>query len=193
MPGPFHSDLWGSRFPSALDCFLGASLSLDHAALGNFLGVLWEVWNSRKRFVFGSPDLSPERLASRAIAFIQSFRDTKLHPRTSTQAQQTTWKPQEAGCWKLNFDVGKLGDWGRGLGFVIRDSVGDVVMAGSKQDSGFHGLDVAEAEACLFSIQQALFAGYTNIIIKGDCLTVVSKLRNKTQLDSVLGFTFQKY
>jgi len=82
------------------------------------------------------------------------------------------------GLRKLNFDVGKLGDWGRGSGFVLWDSLGDVVMVGTHQMAGFHGPDIVEVEACLFSLHHALSAGYFNLVIEGDLLSVISKLRN---------------
>ncbi|KAJ8453270.1 hypothetical protein Cgig2_008154 [Carnegiea gigantea] len=33
------------------------------------------------------------------------------------------------GCWKINFDEAKLGEWGYGWGMVARDSDGDVVVS----------------------------------------------------------------
>ena len=70
--------------------------------------------------------------------------------------QTAKWAPPPLGLLKLNFDAGRLAEWGRGLGFVVRDSVSHVVLAGSNQSAGFYGPEVAEAEACLFGIQQAL-------------------------------------
>lgn len=34
------------------------------------------------------------------------------------------------GVWKLNVDVVKIGDWGRGWGWEIRDCIGEVVVMG---------------------------------------------------------------
>ncbi|KAJ8448253.1 hypothetical protein Cgig2_025177 [Carnegiea gigantea] len=64
---------------------------------------------------------------------------------------------------QINGTRGELGERGRGLGFVIRDSVGDVIMAGSNQLSHFHGADIAEAEACLFGPPMAS-CGYSSQI-----------------------------
>ncbi|KAJ8425580.1 hypothetical protein Cgig2_003018 [Carnegiea gigantea] len=76
----------------------------------------------------------------------------------------------------------------RGLGVIVRDSLGDVVLAGSNQSTSFHDPEVAEAEACLFGIQQALSAGCSSLVVEGDSLLVISKLQNKAEPSSVLGF-----
>ncbi|KAJ8432161.1 LOW QUALITY PROTEIN: hypothetical protein Cgig2_006863 [Carnegiea gigantea] len=143
------------------------------------------IWNSRNCFIFGSPDRSSDRLASRAIAFIKGYHVAKLTP-PSSNFQESLWRPPDSGLRKRNFDAGKLQEWGSGLGFVVRDSLGDIVLAGSKQEIGFHGVEVAEAEACLFGLKEALQVGLSSIIIKGDSLSVITKLRNKSSLHSVL-------
>ncbi|KAJ8434274.1 LOW QUALITY PROTEIN: hypothetical protein Cgig2_009249 [Carnegiea gigantea] len=104
----------------------------------------------------------------------------------STRAIPENWCPPETERWKLNFDAGKLAEWGRGLGFIVRDSLGDIVMVGTKQIMGLHRVDLAEAEACLFGIKHPIEAGYSNLVIKGDSLSVITKLRNKSNLQSSL-------
>jgi len=93
----------------------------------------------------------------------------------------------------MNFDAGKLNDWGRCIRFVLRDSMGDVVLAVSKHMSGFHGVETAEVEACLFSFKQVIQAGYSNIIIEGDSLLVISKLQNMSNIHSFWAFVFLKF
>ena len=89
----------------------------------------------------------------------------------------------------INFDAGKIGDWGRGFGFVVWDSLGDLMMAGSQQLAGFDGFEIADAEACLFGLHHTLSsAGYSSLVIEGNLLSVISKLRNKAHLNSLLGF-----
>jgi len=56
------------------------------------------------------------------------------------------------GIWKLNFDAGRLGKWGRDFGFVVRNLFGDVVLVGTHQSVGFLGPNIVEAKACLFAL-----------------------------------------
>ena len=61
--------------------------------------------------------------------------------------------------------IWEIGD--RGLGFMVRDSLGDV-LAGTYQSVGFLGPNVAEAEPCLFGLRQALLVGFTNLVIEDE-------------------------
>ena len=63
-----------------------------------------------------------------------------------------------------------------GLGFVLRDPLGDMVMASTHQMAGFNGSDIAKATACLFSLLHILSAKYSNLVMEGGSLSVVSKL-----------------
>ncbi|KAJ8423576.1 hypothetical protein Cgig2_002905 [Carnegiea gigantea] len=96
-----------------------------------------------------------------------------------------SWGPDDAADFlailgELNFNACCLVEWGCSLGFVVRDSLGDVLLAGC--------LEVTEAEAYLFGIQQALLAGFSSLVIEGDSLLAISKLRKKTEPCSILGF-----
>lgn len=130
---PFPPELWSRRYPSVLDNLMFVLDIWGPDEAGDFLAVLWEVWNSRNYFIFSSPNQTPERLAHRAIAFIHDYREARLAPYASTAIQVRKWVPPPLDIWKLNFDAGQLGEWGRGLGFTVRNSLGDVVFAGSHQ------------------------------------------------------------
>ena len=106
--------------------------------------MLYGKFGTRNGFIFSIPDRSPENLAQRAISFIHGHREVKLPHSPQPCNQLGKWTPPNSGLWKLNFDAGKLGDWGWGLGFVIRDSFADVVIAGSHQSVGFPGPEVAK-------------------------------------------------
>ncbi|KAJ8431206.1 hypothetical protein Cgig2_020317 [Carnegiea gigantea] len=180
------------RYSSIMDNLMLVHKSRGQDYAADFLTILWEVWNSRNRFIFSSPDRSYNRLAQRAIAFIRDFREAKLSPRTSPNLQAEKWVPLPWDTWKLNFDAGHLGEWGRGLGFIVRDSLGDVVLARSNQSTEFQDPDVTEVEAYLFGIQQALSAAYSSLVMEGGALSVISKIRNKTKPSSSYAFSFQK-
>ncbi|KAJ8438336.1 hypothetical protein Cgig2_013384 [Carnegiea gigantea] len=123
----------------------------------------------------------PSKLWSRrfpsALDNLMYVHDTRGLDEVDTQLGK--WVPPPSGIRKLDFDAGCLGDWGRGLGFVVRDSLGDVVLAGTHQFVGFLGPDIAEVEARLFGLHQALLAGFSSLVIEGDSFSVISKLRNK--------------
>ena len=41
----------------------------------------------------------------------------------------SVWQPPCSGVVQVNYDGEKLGEWGQGMGFVIRDSTGAVWRA----------------------------------------------------------------
>lgn len=130
----------------------------------------------------------PERLAQRAISFTHGHQEVRLAPRVAKNNQLVNWVPPPSVNRKLNFDAGRLVEWGRSLAFVVKDLLGDVVLAWSHQSTGFPRPDVAEAEACLFGLCQALSTGSSSLVTESDSLYDISKLRNKSQPSSVLGF-----
>ncbi|KAJ8426112.1 hypothetical protein Cgig2_031779 [Carnegiea gigantea] len=77
-------------------------------------------------------------------------------PRTTVT---TCWMPPSLRLFKLNFDFGKVGQNGRGWGFVVRDNMGEVVLAGVTQDEGFLSLEVEESRVCLFALKTAFVHG----------------------------------
>ena len=48
------------------------------------------------------------------------------------QLWPSLWKPTPSGLLKMNFDGGRVGDRWWGWGFVVRNQVGEVVLASSK-------------------------------------------------------------
>ncbi|KAJ8427152.1 hypothetical protein Cgig2_017243 [Carnegiea gigantea] len=84
--------------------------------------------------------------------------------------------------WPFCGNVGTLETWGlwEGGGFVIRSSDGDIVLAGVEQGGGFGGPEVEEAKACLFGIKCTHKAGLDNLVIEGDCLALIQKLKQST-------------
>ncbi|KAJ8433536.1 hypothetical protein Cgig2_018089 [Carnegiea gigantea] len=134
----------------ALDYLEHASTSLDPDKLGEFVAVLWECWNARNRFIFGRRDSNWRVLAGRAVSFVRRYRELKSMPAAPDEGGGACWVPPSAGVFKLNFDAGRVGTKERGCGFVIRDHLKNVVVAGVKQGQGFHGAEFEEAGACLF-------------------------------------------
>ena len=70
--------------------------------------------------------------------------------------------------------------------------MGDMVLAGVQQGPRFAGAEVEEARACLFGLKQAIEAGLTSLVIEGDSLSLIQKLRAKQVPNNALGLFLQE-
>lgn len=183
----FERKLWACHFRSARDCVEGAMKSLNQESLGNFLAILWKCWEAQNRFIFTSSDINFALLCEQAISFVKQYREHKMVAEAKIPKHQEKWRPPPAGVYKLNFDGGRIGDSGWSWGFVLRNDVGDIILAGTKSGSGFAGPLVEEARACLFGLRCAYEWGARNIIIEGDSLGLIQLLKTRSTHDNFVG------
>jgi len=181
--------LWKNWPLSAVDRLMKATQLLDHQRLGEYVAIMWEVWNERNRVVFGQGGTGGRRrLAARAVQFVRGYRDFQESSGLKPVIQGAPWTPPDPGIHKLNFDAGKIGDECCGWGFVIRDNQGDVELMGVKQGMGFSSPEVEEARACLFALRIALNRGFRQLIVEGDCQALIGKLKAKSSPNNSLGY-----
>ncbi|KAJ8445891.1 hypothetical protein Cgig2_000203 [Carnegiea gigantea] len=111
--------------------FLECPLALEIWSSSPFDSDLWaqRFPSAFDCFLNTSNNLTTDALGE-AIAFITGDRVAKLTP-PSSNLQESLWRPPDSGLWKLKFDAEKLQEWGRGVGFVVMDSLGDIVLASS--------------------------------------------------------------
>ncbi|KAJ8438826.1 hypothetical protein Cgig2_023018 [Carnegiea gigantea] len=83
-----------------------------------------------------------------ALKFVSDFRKMAESTVDSGAIVRGGWNCPQPGCWKINFDGAKLGDWGHGWGMVVRDTEGDVALAAVQQGPEFLGPEMEEARAC---------------------------------------------
>ncbi|KAJ8448927.1 hypothetical protein Cgig2_030783 [Carnegiea gigantea] len=95
------------------------------------------------------------------------------------------------GYVKINFDGGKLGDWGQGWGVVGQDSNGNILFSAVYQYEGFHGPEHEEALACTFALRQALERGLKKIIVEGYYCNIISSLQKKSYPNKITGFVLR--
>ncbi|KAJ8452940.1 hypothetical protein Cgig2_014703 [Carnegiea gigantea] len=156
-----------------------------------------DIWGSRwlprpKSFTVITAKPKNPQVTKQATSFVRSYRASLKHDQTIGDLTPSLWQLPASRMYKLNFDGGCVGERGWGWGFVIHNSNGDIVMAGVQQGTGFAGLEVEEARACIFGLKKATAAGLINLVIEGDCLSLIQKLKNKQVPNNVLGFFIQE-
>ena len=187
-------ELWGAGPLSAADRLQQVASMLDDPQMGEYLAILWEIWNERNRLIFGHGSSRGGRgSAARAVQFVRSFMEFKTQslPKgrsAGTLAQEPVWRPPDSGTLRLNFDAGQIGERGYGWGFVVRNQVGDILLMGVKQGDGFSEPEVEEARACLFALRSVADYGYGRLEVEGDCLNLIGRLQTKAPPNNLLGY-----
>ena len=90
-------------------------------------------------------------------------------------------------CWALsascyfsvNFNVNKLGNIGVGLGFVAFSHVCDVVLLRSTSRDDSVWMDLEDAPAFCFNVENALALAYKRFVVEGDSIFVISNINSE--------------
>ncbi|XP_048502189.1 uncharacterized protein LOC125498277 [Beta vulgaris subsp. vulgaris] len=85
------------------------------------------------------------------------------------------WRKPSQGRGKLNSDAA-VKENRCGVGIIIRDGVGDVLLAAGVRMMDVSSPEEAEARAILFGLQTAFDAGLRNLEVESDCLNVIKLL-----------------
>ena len=63
-------------------------------------------------------------------------------------------------------------------------------MTGVKQGAGVVNTDLEEVRSCLFALQCVREERHDGLIMEGDCLQLIQKLRSKISQDNFVGLLF---
>ena len=160
---------------------------LDVKAWAVTMMVMWQIWNSRNSWVFNQRKDDPRDACARALKLMEDFLDamTRELPGPPPPNRDQQWRKPSRGLNKLNSDAAAKNGKG-GLGVVVRDEEGEVLLAAGVRLEEVSSPEEAEACAILFGLQIAFDAGLRNLEVESDCLTVIKMLngtsaRNATQ------------
>ncbi|KAJ8452772.1 hypothetical protein Cgig2_005108 [Carnegiea gigantea] len=144
--------------------------------LDDVVTMIWACWQARNTLLFGYGRVTPKKMREASVKL-----DTG-HPNTVS-----LWKAPWAGYLKVNFDGALTGEACHGLGMVVRDGGGSVVLAGVRQGMGRFGPEYVEAMARRWAMQLALAKGLETVIMEGESLGLLSKLQKKDCPNTELG------
>ncbi|KAL5572866.1 hypothetical protein UlMin_022463 [Ulmus minor] len=97
-----------------------------------FIIVSWQVWAARNNHFHKNSCPSPQRVVDDAIKWLDDFIFvTNSKPKNGTnRSADTRWKPPDRGKFLINVDAAtNIRSGARGLGVIIRNSVGEVFCA----------------------------------------------------------------
>lgn len=144
--------------------------------------VVWQAWNMRNKWVFEKRKEDLGRVCSKMLTYLGEFEAATVrgqHQLERGAVPNATWKPPQSTLYKLNTDaaVPKVG--AIGLGMIVRDGIGDVMMSGGRNIEGNMGALQAEAEGVRFGMKLAFEAGLRSIEMESDCSLLIDMLQGK--------------
>ncbi|KAL5554513.1 hypothetical protein UlMin_041914 [Ulmus minor] len=146
-----------------------------------FIIVSWQVWAARNNHFHKNSCPSPERIVDDAIKWLDDFTSvTDLKPKNGTnRSADTRWKPPDRGKFLINVDAAtNIRSGTRGLGVIIRNSIGEVFCARAIHWPFPISVEAAESLAIKWGIITALEAGLTGFTVASDCVSIVNTLNN---------------
>ncbi|KAL5546786.1 hypothetical protein UlMin_006473 [Ulmus minor] len=198
--------LWGLKLPPKVKSFcwklckgwLPTSLALSWRGMKidktcfrckshteSIFHALWkcslQVWGARNNHFHKNSCPSPERVVDDAIKWLDDFISvTDSMPKNGTnRSADTRWKPPDRGKFLINVDAAtNIRSGARGLGVIIRNSVGEVFCARAIHWPFPVSVEAAESLAIKWGIITALETGLTGFTVASDCVSIVTALNN---------------
>ncbi|KAL2894080.1 hypothetical protein RDABS01_009989, partial [Bienertia sinuspersici] len=155
-----------------------------------FWEICWSIWLDRNNRIFTKVKRNCEWWISKAVGAVGEYRKAVEASKSGglvAVRSREKWGRPPAGHFKLNTDAA-LRDNGRvGLGAVLRDSEGDVLVAVCDTVNGVSEVEVAEALALRRAVQIVMEAGFHSFSIEVDCLVLANAVLKKREVRSTFG------
>ena len=104
------------------------------------------------------------------------------------QNDGTDWIPPPQAVYKLNYDAAMFeNSASSGFGAVIKNSIGEVMVAMIVKGLAVQGSEVAELLACRKVLEFAINAGFTVLIVEGDNVNATRCIASGSDIQSAIG------
>ncbi|KAK2664583.1 hypothetical protein Ddye_003157 [Dipteronia dyeriana] len=151
--------------------------------------VLWRLWYVRNQIVHGKAHNGQEDMVSWCASFLRDFKganEVTYVNRGVVAEKWTRWVPPDHNLYKLNCDVA-LDSIHVGLGMVIRDSLGEVLVTSAQRLVSNVSPQIAKAMAIFKGLQFAMNNGLLPVVIELDAQGVVNYINNDLDSAAELG------
>ncbi|KAF5443149.1 hypothetical protein F2P56_035733 [Juglans regia] len=130
---------------------------------------------------------SPKQALERAITLLKLHQKMKQKPEMRARLP-IGWEKPSPGVLKLNVDGAIFNDQqGAGVGIILRDAVGEVLLAVSKKGHAVNDPPDVELLAMLRGLQLCIPLGIEELILESDSLLMITQLQEKEESWSLLG------
>jgi ribonuclease HI len=149
--------------------FVWAILNLKKDQCLHICIFLYKWWDVRNKANVGEPVPSSMDVVCAISHMFRDISEDENKP-TCLPTPRRLWKPPDENSLKINFDAGfRKKDGVRTCGFVVRDHLGEAVLAGAMKVKPIRDALSAEAVACLFVLESTEAVGISRIKLETDC------------------------
>ncbi|KAL5769659.1 hypothetical protein ACOSP7_013813 [Xanthoceras sorbifolium] len=185
--GFLSSASWVDR-ASMLDFLLWCKDQLRPSEFNLLAVVLWAVWNRHNALLHHRSSLPPEAVVPWCEAYLAEFMDSNAKVPLPSSNRFVRWIPPIDNVLKINVDAARSKSAQiTGLGAVIRNSSGEVLMTGIDYITGLLDPTIAECKAILFGLSLAVGRGLPDLVIESDCAQVIKLLNDNNVVLSDIG------
>lgn len=133
------------------------------------------IWYARNQVSHGkelpTPPMMIKAVESRYLAHQRAWMSLQ-------RDEKMLWKPPDPGQFKINYDVAVLGD-SLCMAAMCHDNLGNIILARTSRVAGRSPIK-GEARAARLACQMASSFSAHEIILEGDCLTLVNQVVDAT-------------
>ncbi|XP_023899322.2 uncharacterized protein LOC112011176 [Quercus suber] len=148
------------------------------------------IWSySAAQDVWASANARIQKCGGEFDEFLHLFQFMMSKLSLEELANFLNWKPPMGQLYKLNFDAAVFAN-GSGIGAVIRNAARDVMAALSVRGAAVNDNEEAKAGACRTALEFATNAGFSELIIEADNVTVMSVVSSLSPNWSRLGVIY---
>ncbi|CAI9785388.1 unnamed protein product [Fraxinus pennsylvanica] len=172
----------------ALDLYVRKEVS----KLDTFFMLTWSFWFRGNKYVNEHIWLDPRKNADTALGMLESY--SKARKTNNSQIRKHfKWKPPDFNFLKLNVDGATFKELDKaGIGAVLRDHSGQVIMAMSKIENSVEESEVIELLAIFRGMQFCANMGIHNLTVESDSKLVIEALQTDSMLNSSLGVLYHE-
>ncbi|KAL0355215.1 UNVERIFIED_CONTAM: putative mitochondrial protein [Sesamum radiatum] len=154
-----------------------------------FLVICWFLWWSRNQHCMENKLINPMQTVTSARCFLEAYWEANLRsPTSATIPADQTWLRPPNGIIKINFDGALFQNHAEvGVGVVARDCQGGIRAWFSHRFPRHAEPELAEALAARMAIDIILKHRWPSIILEGDYLPLINKLRSPATDNSLVG------
>ncbi|CAL1408676.1 unnamed protein product [Linum trigynum] len=149
---------------------------------------LWFLWKERNNKLFNNSKLEESEVIARAEAYLKEFRSgvKSASPARATR-QEARWEKLKKDHLKANVDATKMKEGGTGLGLVVRDDEGRLILAAVRRTRVDWEPEMAEAQAVLWDLDLLHIHASQPTLIESDCQSLIQKLDRRGYIETELG------